>query len=150
MGKSFGILLKELREARGYSMNQLAKKTGINVAHISRLERNKRHPPKIETIIKLANVLGNYGAFLVVAGYIKSVNYDKAFDLNALSGEWTSRRGEVIALKLYEKYRWYPVAYKDKPVEECAPAFLGFIETMNELIEAIKARKQEKMQKSAG
>lgn len=67
--KTFGKLLKELREARGYSMNQLALKAKINVSHISRLESEKRSAPKFNTIQKIASVLGNHENLLTAAGY---------------------------------------------------------------------------------
>lgn len=84
-GKTFGELLKELREARGYSMNQLALKTRINVSHISRLESEKRSAPKLNTIQKLASVLGNHEELLAAAGYTPSrktwYKYKNADDL---------------------------------------------------------------------
>lgn len=79
VGKIFGNLLKQIREARGYSMNQLAEKTYIDVAHISRLESGKRSAPKPETIAKLASILGNYEELMAAAGYL-TPNKGKIWD----------------------------------------------------------------------
>jgi len=71
MSKSFGELLTELRELKGYSMNQLADKAGIDVSHVSRMEGEKRGTPKLGTIKKLAKVLGHYDELMLAAGWPK-------------------------------------------------------------------------------
>ncbi len=53
----FGERLRQLREARGLSMRQLAERSGVDVGVISRVERGQYKPPKIGTIEKLARAL---------------------------------------------------------------------------------------------
>lgn len=74
MEKSFSDLLRELREKRGFTVNQLALKSGVSAAHISRLENERRSVPKPKTINKLANVLGHYEELMAAAGYLPEQN----------------------------------------------------------------------------
>jgi len=55
---TFGQRLRELREAKGMSQRELAQKTAISFAYVSRLETGVRPPPKEEVILALARVLG--------------------------------------------------------------------------------------------
>ena len=77
MGSSFSKLLRELRNNRGYSVNQLAEKTGVSAAHISRIENELRSAPSPKTIEKLSKVLGNYDNLMSAAGYIDNINNTK-------------------------------------------------------------------------
>lgn len=47
-----------LREARGLTQGQLAVKSGVAQAHLSRLETGKRTNVKVSTLQKLASALG--------------------------------------------------------------------------------------------
>lgn len=78
MENTFSDLLRDLRERRGYTVNQLAIKSGVSAAHISRLENELRSAPKSMTIKKLASVLGNYNELMEAAGHVAEHN---AFDL---------------------------------------------------------------------
>lgn len=70
--KSFGAYIKSLREARGYSINQLALYSDVSAAHISRIERGVRDIPSPEFIEKLAKGLRvSYEHLMEKAGYIK-------------------------------------------------------------------------------
>jgi len=69
--KSFGRFLRQLRENKDYSINQLALYSGISAAHISRLERGLRPIPSPDTIRKLAKPLGiTYEELMKAAGYL--------------------------------------------------------------------------------
>jgi repressor LexA len=57
-GNEFGELLKQLREEKGFGINQLATYSGVSSSQISRIEQGKRGVPKVETIRKLATALG--------------------------------------------------------------------------------------------
>lgn len=58
--------LKELREARGLSMQQLADRAGVNKSTIYEAE-NHRHNPRIQTLRKLARALEVELADLITA-----------------------------------------------------------------------------------
>lgn len=53
---SFGKKLRECREAKGYSQQELAKKSGSSYTVIGRYERNEM-PPSIDVVRKLTNAL---------------------------------------------------------------------------------------------
>jgi len=69
----FGRQIKRLRESRGYSLRQLAIKSGVSFGQISKIESGVRGIPKPETIEKLAKGLGvSYDYLMELAGYVES------------------------------------------------------------------------------
>lgn len=54
--KSFGKVLKELREERGITQEKLAHQMDSHFTHISRLENGHKQPTLV-TIFKLAEIL---------------------------------------------------------------------------------------------
>lgn len=69
--KSFGVILRGLREARGLTLNQLAIYAGVSSGLISKLENGKRGTPKPDTIEKLAKALKmEYSDLMKLAGYV--------------------------------------------------------------------------------
>lgn len=72
---NFGDYLRDIREKRGFSINQLADKSGVSNAHISRLERGLRPAPSPKVIEKLAYALKvDPQEMMRVAGYLKHGN----------------------------------------------------------------------------
>lgn len=51
------VKLKQLRETKGFSQNELSKRSGVTQSNISRIESGE-HSPKIGTLQKLAIALG--------------------------------------------------------------------------------------------
>lgn len=69
----FGERLKELREQRSLSVNQLAIYAGVSAAAISRIENGHRGVPKPATIRKLADALKMpYEQLMDIAGYMRA------------------------------------------------------------------------------
>jgi transcriptional regulator with XRE-family HTH domain len=54
---SFGENLKKFREEKQLGVNQLALKSGVSAAQISRFENGKRKTPHVDTAKKLAKAL---------------------------------------------------------------------------------------------
>src|SRR5580765_1685102 len=54
---SFGAQLKALREAAGYTQEELATIAGLSVHAVSALERGERRRPQIETVRALSAAL---------------------------------------------------------------------------------------------
>src|SRR5438445_4129103 len=54
---SFGAQLKALREAAGFTQEELATITGLSVHGVSALERGERRRPHVETVRALAAAL---------------------------------------------------------------------------------------------
>jgi len=55
---TFGQRLRELRKAKGMTQRELAQKTGISFAYVSKLETGVMPPPRQKIILALAKVLG--------------------------------------------------------------------------------------------
>ena len=59
-----GRKIKEARERKGYTQEQLAEKVNLSVQHVSVLERGVKSP-KLETFVEIANELGVNADFLL-------------------------------------------------------------------------------------
>jgi len=57
-GIEFGMRLRALRKARGWSQEQLAMKSGFRVSRISLLECGHTNDPRASTLRRLAMALG--------------------------------------------------------------------------------------------
>jgi len=53
-----GQLIRSTREARGWTVPELAKRAGVESSNLAKVERNKISNPSFETILKLAIALG--------------------------------------------------------------------------------------------
>ena len=70
--KQFSELIKELRSAKGFSLRQVEKKSGISNAYLSQLENGKIEKPSPHILYKLAEVYEvSYENLMKLAGYIK-------------------------------------------------------------------------------
>lgn len=58
MSNYFSKILKELREQKGWSQEDLAQIAQMTKDHISKMERGTQSNPRYETILKLANSFG--------------------------------------------------------------------------------------------
>lgn len=50
--------VKEIREKRGMSQDELSRKSGVSRATISNIECGKSNAAKVDTLIKIADALG--------------------------------------------------------------------------------------------
>lgn len=57
MRQAVGARLKELRKARGFTQDEVARRTGIDQRHISKLESGT-YDPRLSTIVRIAEALG--------------------------------------------------------------------------------------------
>ena len=55
---TFAARLRAIREARGLSQRELAKRSGLDAGHIGRLETSPLHEPRSKTKKALAEALG--------------------------------------------------------------------------------------------
>ncbi|WP_238656196.1 transcriptional regulator [Paenibacillus piscarius] len=71
MAEEFGNYLRQLREEKGLTINQLAALAGISGAQISRMENGLRGVPKPATLRKIAEATGvSYEELMSKAGYL--------------------------------------------------------------------------------
>lgn len=72
MKQEFGDYLKQLRESKGLTINQLASAAGISGSQISRIENGLRGVPKPTTLRKIAEATSvTYEELMEHAGYLK-------------------------------------------------------------------------------
>lgn len=72
MDHIFGSYLKEIRENKGWSINQLAQAADISGSQISRIENGLRGIPKPQTLRKIAEALDvPYEELMNKAGYLQ-------------------------------------------------------------------------------
>lgn len=62
--RTIGCKIKEAREQKGYTQEQLAEKMNLSPQHISVIERGIK-APRLDTFIRLANILGVNADFLL-------------------------------------------------------------------------------------
>lgn len=68
----FGSYIKNVRESKNMTLNQVALYAEISAAQLSRIETGKRGTPKPQTIEKIAHALKvNYNELMKIAGYIE-------------------------------------------------------------------------------
>jgi transcriptional regulator with XRE-family HTH domain len=67
---SFGAVLRQAREVRGFSAIETARGAGISSAHLSKLENDAVKRPSPQVLHQLAEVLGvPYAELMVLVGY---------------------------------------------------------------------------------
>ncbi|MFL1998540.1 helix-turn-helix transcriptional regulator [Lysinibacillus irui] len=69
----FGNYIKNIRESKNMTLNQVALYAEISAAQLSRIETGKRGTPKPQTIEKIARALKvDYNELMTIAGYIET------------------------------------------------------------------------------
>ncbi|MFD2133760.1 helix-turn-helix domain-containing protein [Pseudogracilibacillus auburnensis] len=82
----FGSYIKQIRESKRMTLNQVALYSEISSAQLSRIENGKRGVPKADTIRKIANALRHdYKDLMRVAGYIDGVDVSKKESFDPLT-----------------------------------------------------------------
>ncbi len=87
----FGLTLKRLREEKGYSQAQLAKKLNISKSSISKYESNQS-VPSIETLTRLSLIYG------VSLDYLVGIERNKTISVEGL----TNRQLDILNTLLVE------------------------------------------------
>lgn len=86
--------IKQLRESRGWSQRQLARKMGVDQSYVSQIENGSMPRPSFELIIKLQQVFGvRYEVFAKAAGLIDHADDIAVYEDPELSELWEKLRG---------------------------------------------------------
>jgi predicted ATPase/DNA-binding XRE family transcriptional regulator len=111
---SFGAQLKALREAAGFTQEELATIAGLSVHAISALERGERRRPHVETVRALSAALDLTGAKRdALLGSARSLAHDAAADeltSVALPSPLTTLLGRETDLKILRRWLDEPSA----------------------------------------
>ncbi|MGE7827831.1 helix-turn-helix domain-containing protein [Paenibacillus sp. NPDC093718] len=100
MDHIFGSYLKEMRENKGWSINQLAQAADISGSQISRIENGLRGIPKPQTLRKMADALEvPYEELMNRAGYLQQ---DAAKHENISAPAWATSRDKRDFKKMLE------------------------------------------------
>ena len=68
----FYQVLKELRKEKGFTIREVAERSGVSAAYISQLENGNRGVPSPEVLMKLSEGLNtSYAALMKAAGYLQ-------------------------------------------------------------------------------
>jgi transcriptional regulator with XRE-family HTH domain len=63
--------LKDLRKEKGYTIREVAERSGVSTAYISQLENGQRGVPSPEVLMKLSEGLNaSYESLMITAGYL--------------------------------------------------------------------------------
>ncbi|WP_379130920.1 helix-turn-helix domain-containing protein [Paenibacillus sp. sgz500958] len=99
MEQQFGIYLRQLREHKGLTINQLAEAAGISGSQISRIENGVRGIPKPSTLRKIADATGtSYELLMEEAGYLQ----DAGAPTEEIIPEWATSKDKRDFRKMLE------------------------------------------------
>jgi transcriptional regulator with XRE-family HTH domain len=114
--KSFGMLLKELREKRGLTVNQLGIYSEVSPGLISKIENGKRGRPKADTLEKIAKGLKmDYNELMRMAGYLEPEDKKTAKLKRESTKPLSESKIDKIIRETEERYK---VSLRDDPVVE--------------------------------
>jgi transcriptional regulator with XRE-family HTH domain len=85
--RSTGMLLRQVRLARGLALREPARLCGVSISEVSRIEMGLRMP-RLDTLVRLCAVLG------VRPSEVVQMAEDEAFPLD--SSPWTARPAELL------------------------------------------------------
>jgi transcriptional regulator with XRE-family HTH domain len=70
---NFYTQLKDMRKLKGFTIRELADRSGVSAAYISQLENGNRGIPSPEVLMKLSEGLNvSYSTLMQVAGYLEA------------------------------------------------------------------------------
>lgn len=67
--------LKDLRKVKGFTIREVAERSGVSSAYISQLENGNRGVPSPDILLKLSDGLSSsYSELMKMAGYLQELN----------------------------------------------------------------------------
>lgn len=108
--KELPEVLKNLRSAKGLSLRQVEKKTGVSNAYLSQLENGKIKEPSPHILHKLAEIYDtSYNNLMKLAGYIEK------------------REGENVSKKIMSDVAFKALSELDDDEKEAVLEYIEFI-----------------------
>lgn len=133
-----GKYIKNKREEKELSINQLALYSDVSAAHISRIERGLREPSP-DILKKIADTLGiPYGKLMTIAGYLEN-------DSNKDKDEWWEKDNTPSDIELEDFIKNNSnIKLMGNPLDEKAKDdVLMFLRAAHELIKEKKKVEKE-------
>lgn len=133
---SFGSYIKELRETNKLSQRELAEKSGISNAEISRLESGERKKPSPMSLKVIAPFLGvAYEELMQKAGYIEETIDHQSYTENVYKDENGFLVDIVTRAKdMYQKdSKWANLAYR-VTASDLTPTEIDIIKAQTEVL----------------
>ena len=73
-----GEQLRKVRQARGLSVSEVARRAGIDRRHLGKIEGGEIPSPGVETVSRIARALGTSPEEFIVGGPVRPVQADPA------------------------------------------------------------------------
>ncbi|MDQ0916541.1 helix-turn-helix domain-containing protein [Paenibacillus sp. V4I5] len=89
--------LKDMRKLKGFTIRELADRSGVSAAYISQLENGNRGIPSPEVLMKLSEGLNtSYSELMDIAGYLESSPSEQHFQSNPVNLRRFLRENELM------------------------------------------------------
>lgn len=89
--------LKDMRKLKGFTIRELADRSGVSAAYISQLENGNRGIPSPEVLMKLSEGLNtSYSELMDIAGYLESSPSEQQFQSNPVNLRRFLRENELM------------------------------------------------------
>lgn len=89
--------LRDLRKLKGFTLRELADRSGVSAAYISQLENGNRGIPSPEVLMKLSEGLNtSYSELMDIAGYLESAPSTEKFQSNPVNLRRFLRENELM------------------------------------------------------
>ncbi|GGI45304.1 hypothetical protein GCM10008018_11410 [Paenibacillus marchantiophytorum] len=89
--------LRDMRKLKGFTIRELADRSGVSAAYISQLENGNRGIPSPEVLMKLSEGLNtSYSELMDIAGYLESSPSVENFQSNPVNLRRFLRENELM------------------------------------------------------
>ncbi|UKS23965.1 helix-turn-helix domain-containing protein [Paenibacillus sp. HWE-109] len=89
--------LRDMRKLKGFTIRELADRSGVSAAYISQLENGNRGIPSPEVLMKLSEGLNtSYSELMDIAGYLESSPSEANFQSNPVNLRRFLRENELM------------------------------------------------------
>ncbi|SDO29080.1 Transcriptional regulator, contains XRE-family HTH domain [Paenibacillus sp. yr247] len=89
--------LKDMRKLKGFTIRELADRSGVSAAYISQLENGNRGIPSPEVLMKLSEGLNtSYSELMDIAGYLEPSQSVQKFQSNPVNLRRFLRENELM------------------------------------------------------
>lgn len=89
--------LRDMRKMKGFTIRELADRSGVSAAYISQLENGNRGIPSPDVLMKLSEGLNtSYSELMDIAGYLESSQTNQQFESNPVNLRRFLRENELM------------------------------------------------------